>query len=144
MPDALSRLQQKDAARDFSEGELDMLWSHIYKVHALVEMNAQFKQELLEGHQNDDYWAKISHILDYTAETDEDAADLSFSKGDNGLIWRTDNLATDRAHTPERLCVPSSFVKALFDVARSGSHVGRHKCHEMIARHSYERRTWMA
>lgn len=88
-----------------------MLWSHIYKVNALVEMNAQFKQELLEGYQNDDYWATISHILDYTAETDEDAANLPFSKGDNGLIWRTDNLATDRAHTPERLCVPSSCAK---------------------------------
>ncbi len=112
VPDALSRLQQKDAVRDFSEGELDVLWAHTYEVYALMEMSAQFKQELLQGYQNDDFWAKISHILDYNAETGEDAADLPFSKGGDGLIWRTDNLATDRAHTPERLCVPSSCVKA--------------------------------
>ena len=137
VPDALSRLPHTDSAKDDTEGVLDILWAHAYVGTALVEMSAAMKQRMLDGYRDDPFWQRVTEVLDNNDQAGEDAAKLPFFRGEDGLIWRIEDSTADKAYTPERLCVPSNCIKTFFDIAHSGGHVGRNKCHEIIARQWY-------
>lgn len=140
VPDALSRLPRKDVEVDESKGQLDQLWAHAYSTTALVEMSTEFKDRLLQGYQEDRGWRRVIEVLENNDAAGEDAAKLPFYIGDDGLIWRVDDYTSDHAYAPERLCVPESCVQDFFDIAHDkNGHVGRDKCHEIIARQWYIR-----
>ncbi len=141
IPDALSRLPHNGPHEiDEAEGQLDTLWVHAYATTALVEMAPEFKERILQGYQDDPAWLRILDTLKANDDADEDAAKLPFYLSNDGLIWRIDNYTSDHAFAPERLYVPDSCVKDFFDIAHDkNGHIGRDKCHEIIARQWYIR-----
>ena len=137
VPDALSRLPIKHPRPDETEGVLDALWAHAYIGTALVEMSPDLKRRMLDGYQEDPFWKRVNEVLTSNEHAGEDAAKLPFFRAEDGLIWRIEDSTADKAYTPERLCVPDLCTREFFDIAHSGGHVGRNKCHEIIARQWY-------
>ncbi len=140
IPDALSRLPQKNTELDYSTGQLDALWAHAYSTTVLVEMSSELKERILDGYKDDPDWTRLLEVLKNNDDAGEDAANLPFYRGTDGLIWRIDDVTSDHAFAPERLCVPNACVKDFFDTVHDkNGHIGRNKCHEIIARQWYIR-----
>ena len=140
VPDALSRLPRIDSKRDDSEGVLDTLWTHAYNTTVLVEMSDEFRTRMLEGYRKDSAWKKVIEVLDKNEQKGNNAAKLPFFRDEKGLIWRVEDSTGDHAYTPQRLCVPEDCIRDFFDVAHSGGHVGRNRCHEIISRQWFIKR----
>ena len=134
VPNVLSRLQLITSETYYLEGELDALQAYIYTVTTLVEMSPELKARLLDGYAIDLKQAKIAEVLENNENTSEDAAKLLFIRRDDGLFQRIEDSITDYIYTPQRLYVPNNCVQEFLDITYSGGHVGRDKCHEIIAR----------
>ena len=103
-----------------------------------MELSSELRKQLLDGYQKESSWKKISDTLD--ANTGEDAAQLPFVRGTDGLIWKVDSSTGDHGFTPSRLCVSNSCVQTFFEVAHSGgNHPGFAKCYDIISRQWYIR-----
>ena len=136
VPDALSRLASDNTnapvARNSDEGELDALFTT-----SLVEMEEGFRNRILDGYKTDLNWQKISQVLDAGGE---DAAKLPFYRGENGLIFRSDDFTTgDHAYEPRRLCIPHPVVPDILRLAHDDGHAGYAKCFEEVSASYYIR-----
>ena len=141
VPDALSRLASLNTSESSTEGELDALFtltgadtSHpeidVLFTCSLVEMDAAFRQKILNGYKAEAGWKRILDVLGT-----EDGAHLPFSKGEHGLIFRLDGATGDHAFVPRRLCVPDAVVKDVLETVHGGSsgHPGYAKCYERVS-----------
>ena len=49
-------------------------------------MSLDLKERILNGYKDDDEWSRIIEVLDKNDEAGEDAANLPFYRGTDGLI----------------------------------------------------------
>ena len=97
-------------------------------------MSPELKARLLDRYATDLKQAKIAKVLENNENSSEDAAKLLFIRGDDGLFQRIKDSTADYIYTPQRLYIPNNCVQEFLDITYSGGHVGRDKCHEIIAR----------
>lgn len=129
MPDALSRLATDNIGiQNTDDGELDVLFTT-----SLVKMNNSFCQKVVDGYAKDPVWKKILSILEV-----DHRSELLFCKKD-GLVYRIEGYTSgDYAFVPQRLCIPSSTVREIFEAVHDGnSHLGFARTYERIASSFY-------
>ena len=98
-------------------------------------MSLDLKERILNGYKDDDEWSRMIEVLDKNDEAGEDAANLPFYRGTDGLIWRIDDATADYAFAPERLCIPKACVKDFFDIVyNKNGYIGRNRCYKIITR----------
>ena len=152
VPDALSRLKA-EPGKPLKDGTgiLDSLLAEAFsnaprrdqEVPAayhitLVEMSDSFKEQLVKAYQDDDQWRKIQDLLqkEPTADEDDEARRVGLRfKLRNGLIYYT-NFNDGR----ERICVPNSLEKHIFELAHDKQHHGGfHRSYDRIVSSIYMR-----
>ena len=80
----------------------------------------------MEGYSKDPAYTHINKVIDGNGSNgSEGAAKLPFTREPDGLIFRLDVAAIgDHAYTLRRLCIPSSCVKDVLEIAYSDGHPG--------------------
>ena len=149
VPDALSRLKADPGKPLDGTGILDSLYAEGYLKEdfhepamayhiTLVEMSDSFKERLVKAYQEDDQWRKILTLLEKetTDVADDEAKRIGLRfKLRNGLIYYT-NFNDGR----ERICVPNSLEKHIFELAHNRQHHGGfHRSYDRIATSIYMR-----
>lgn len=148
VPDALSRLKAHPGKQLDDVGVLDSLHAHhamddytmdpsavAYHI-TLAEMSDAFKQRLVQAYQDDELWKKILDMLRQDTPSDDEGRKLGLRfKQRDGLIYYT-NFDDGR----ERLCIPNSLEKQIFELAHDRQHHGGfHRTYDRITGSLYLR-----
>ena len=143
VPDALSRLLRKKEGKVESEsqGVLDEVF--IFNM-VLTEMSEDYRRRLGKAYTEDKKWSKIVAVL--LEEKNKLEKDSEGVKGDvivpNIQFFLRDNLIyyKDEYDDRERLCIPKSMEREVFDLAHDKrSHGGFHRTYEQIVGSYYMR-----
>lgn len=150
--DALSRLSQEEPSNTTEgDGQLDALHGTVYHI-TLVKMSDDFKSRLVAEYKKDLQWNKILDVVqksarevaqETTAAESEETPDDDFHarrvglrfKLRDGLIYYT-NFDDGR----ERLCIPNSLKKEIFELIHDRQHHGGfHRTYDRIVSSVYLR-----
>ena len=158
--DALSRLASTNlAVLKSNHFELDALFCYNT---TLIEMFDEFCKKMIEGYANDPVWKKVHQTILRNNRLGINAANLSFtiesmpfeidsymeSRSENEPALITADESTNKKliyHVNDltglrRLCIPSSCVKDILDIAHDEDHPGFARCFEIIFRAWYVKR----
>ena len=127
--DALSRLSIKTFSQKPSyqfESEHDEKLDVLF-IAAIVKINSDFKQKLIQRYVDDSAWIKIIEMLN---SNDRDNTDFSFMR-DNDFIYRRES-SDNMSFVSQRLCVSKSFVKEILSMIHDSTHSGFDKIYHLV------------
>jgi hypothetical protein len=120
--DALSRLPTKTASAENNPTDLDALLYHV----SLVEMSPEFQVKLQEGYKVDRKLARILKMLEQEDQKDDPKKTKLPYYLENNLLYTTSKDVL-------RLCIPSTLIKEVFEMAHDNSgHQGFARTYEKL------------
>ena len=123
--DVLSRLINDNVnasiVKNVDENEFDVLF-----IISFVEMNENFRNQIIENYKSNLNWQKINDILNVD---DENVFKFSFCKRKNDFIFRFDDFFTnDHVYEFRRFCIFHSIVQDILNLIHDDEHVDYVKC----------------
>jgi hypothetical protein len=130
VPDALSRLQLKKMPE--SDPNADILDDVAHVFHAIiVELSDDFKERLVQAYKADALWSRVLDVVSGKRQDDEDP-----TRPMRGLrfLYKLGLLYYwDRSDGSERLCIPASMMREIFEQAHDDNyHQGFHRAYNRI------------
>jgi hypothetical protein len=114
--DVLFRLVSENDDINISESEeLNALFTTI-----LIEMNSNFKFKIIFEYFTDSKWKKILQTL-----FENFTITLSFELNNDDLIYRIDKIVLEHVYESKRLCISSSTISDILNIAHEDSHHSR-------------------
>ena len=99
----------------------------------LIEMNADFKQRILDDYKIDLNWQRVTFVLEANDNHDESVAILSFYKEENDLIFRFDDyIIESHDYESNRLCISHSIIQEILKMTHDDSHLEYARCYDQI------------
>ena len=141
VPDALSRLETMERDPDVDnprEGELDALTAieeRAYNLSSMVEISDELRDQITKGYQKEATWTRIQDTI---KNAKADGTKIPFHE-DKGLLYLEEGHTLRHAWQPRRLCLPKSVLKTIFHAVHGDSHLGFHRCYEILASTYYIR-----